>query len=612
MKLSTKLLLSYFTVACLVLLIGVASLFLNEHIKNDLIQENRHSIEELQRLSNLRFHLQNSLIFTRNFLFEKSRERSSPTIQVQLQSRRAEQAARNSLTRFHQYLESIDMSDSTYHMPEFTNEQVYEEVNQFSDTLSQSFDIYESLLLDLFDLETETGLGDEIFNLTIEPYFRTTLLPILDRYQTQHSAAIELKIQSLESRVQRNTRIIIFITLVAFFFSIALAYLIYNSIARPLRYLTRATEKIGSGNLSQRIHIGTNDELEQLGESFNRMAENLNKSMVSREYVNNIIQSMGDMLVVTDSDFVIRLVNRSVTDTLGYRAEELSGATFWRLFPEDRIASFEQIIDQKPTRHSMESRFLSADGKEIPVLISCTRLEPSEQMGAGEIVFVAGNITIQKEAEEKISRSLKEKEVLLSEIHHRVKNNLAVISGLLEMQLWTLSENDVNISPLQESQLRIQSIALVHELLYQSDNFSEIQLEQYIHKLLKAIQKTHKNDEKAIEIRTDLENVSLTIQKAIPASLILNELVVNAYKHAFDGRSGGTISVSLSQEEDTVQLIVEDDGVGLPTGFDPLSQKSLGMTLIKTLIRQIGASFTLNESEKTSTGTRCVIRFTNS
>ncbi|MEX1063506.1 MAG: histidine kinase dimerization/phosphoacceptor domain -containing protein [Balneolaceae bacterium] len=392
----------------------------------------------------------------------------------------------------------------------------------------------------------------------------------------------------LQSQADSNTRIIVIITCIVFIIACVLAYLIYHSIARPIRYLTLAAEEIGSGNLDKRIHIGTDDELEQLGKSFNDMAENLNKSMVSRGYVDNIIQSMGDMLVVTNSDFEIELINKSISETLGYNMGSLRGKKIWSLISDSDVPLLKEILLKTEAKKSFEVQYKTSTGTDIPVIISFSYLRESDGTSRG-VVFVASNITVQKEAEMKVSRSLREKEVLLAEIHHRVKNNLAVISGLLEMQVWNLPDDDKSIGPLKESQLRIHSIALVHELLYQSDTLSEIKLDEYIEKLLRAIQKTHASSEKAISVTTNLAQVRLTIQKAIPASLLLNELVVNSYKHAFRNLSKGKIEIILKQENGRIELTVLDDGVGLPSDFDPFRQKTLGMTLVKTLVQQINA-----------------------
>lgn len=608
MKLSRKLLLSYITVAFLVLLVGATSYLHNQHVKNELIEESRRSLTELQRLASLNYHLQNSLIFTRNFLFEQTREDDTEIMVYPFRSRSAQEAAVQSLDLFASYLQTIKSSHPGHEAMGPEQRLLHSRLDHFADTLSASFNLYRSLSIELFDLEEEVGMGDEMFNLTIEPYFRTTLLPILEDFRTHQTAWVELQMSEIEQRVERNTQLLLILSMFAFALAVLLAYLVYRSITHPLRNLTHAAEEIGSGNFEKRIRIGSGDELAQLGNSFNRMAENLNRSMVSREYVNNIIQSMGDMLVVTDSDYRIGLINRSVADTLDYDDEKLSGREIWQLFDKDEADRIKGKLSRNDLRNSsMEASFLTASGEKIPVILSFSTLKEGAGNPSG-FVFVASNITVQKEAEYRITRSLKEKEVLLSEIHHRVKNNLAVISGLLEMQVWNLSREDVNIAPLKESQLRIQSIALVHELLYQSENFSEIRLDQYITKLLAAIRNTHES-EKNVDVITELEKVKLTIQKAIPASLVLNELVVNAYKHAFDGRKEGVIGVKLALSGQEVLLQVEDNGRGLPPDFDPFQQKTLGMTLIKTLVRQIAAHFEVEADGKGGTGTRFRIRF---
>jgi PAS domain S-box-containing protein len=608
MKLSTKLLLSYLAVAFLVLLVGASSYLLNSQIKDSLIGDSQRSISEIQRLSNLEFNLQNSLLFTRNYLFELSREVDADPAQVHLKSRNMESTARDHLNRFIVNLDSIRTDIPASYKLDTELSSHYGQLIRYTDSLATSFDLYRSLIFELFELEDEVDLQEEMFNTTIEPYFRTTLLVILDQFRRAQEETVDSQMSILRSEAERNTRIIIIITLVVFIVASLIAYLIYHSIARPLNHLTLATEEIGSGNLSKRIQIGTSDELEQLGESFNKMAENLNKSMVSREYVNNIIQSMGDMLVVTDQSFEIKLINRSITETLNYQDDELTGKKIWSLINEKDIELIKRNLASSREKRSFEAKYKTKEGGEIPVIISYSFLEGNSGEEEG-IVFVASNITAQKEAEEKVSRSLKEKEVLLAEIHHRVKNNLAVISGLLEMQVWNLPEDDKSIGPLKESQLRIHSIALVHELLYQSETLAEIKLDQYINKLLHAIQQMHNNKDQLIDVVTELDPVRLTIQKAIPASLLLNELVVNSYKHAFNGLVDGQIDVILNQTNGHVELVVQDNGVGLPDDFDPMKQSSLGMTLIKTLVQQIEADFKVGVREDIASGARFSVVF---
>ncbi|MEX0994446.1 MAG: histidine kinase dimerization/phosphoacceptor domain -containing protein [Balneolaceae bacterium] len=610
MKLSAKLLLSYLAVAFLVLLVGAGSYFLNKNIKDNLIEESQHSISEMQQLSDLGFHLQNSLLYTRNYLIEKTNERESSPGQIQFNSRTAEQAVRSHLNEFSNFLDSLQIDNElqVYTDQDFVDSQ--NNLEQLFDTLETSFQLYQSLLHELFDLEEEEDevYGDEIFNLTIEPYFRTTLLPILEKLRESQKERVRLQMGYLQNEAESTAEVIVILTAIAFLIAILLAYFIYRSIAQPLKNLSAAVKEIGAGNLEKRIKINTHDELQRLGDSFNRMVENLNKSMVSREYVNNIIQSMGDMLIVTDPGYKIGLVNKATLQTLGYEQEEIIDTEIWGLFEDQHLTGLREKVSEMTGSSSFESKFLTKDGREIPVIISYSTLS-EKQKGMTGIVFVASNITAQKEAEEKINKSLKEKEVLLAEIHHRVKNNLAVITGLLEMQVWNLEENDQSIPALKESQLRIQSIALVHELLYQTESFSEIKMDEYALKLLNAIEKAHRQSDKSIRVKTDLDPVRLTIQKAIPASLLLNELVVNAYKHAFDGRSTGSVSVNLHEKNEKIHLTVQDDGIGLPREFNPLKEKSLGMTLVKTLIQQINAELEVADTGNGESGTVFHISF---
>ena len=221
-------------------------------------------------------------------------------------------------------------------------------------------------------------------------------------------------------------------------------------------------------------------------------------------------------------------------------------------------------------------------------------------------VYVATDISERKKADELVIKSLREKEILLSEIHHRVKNNLAVISGILHLQVFE-SDNEQVISALKESQTRIQSISLVHEMLYHSETLSFINYRQYVKELILAIAKTHKMENKRIEVFSDVDEISLNINQAIPCSLLLNEIIVNSYKHAFNDKIEGKISVYIMKNRDSIKMVIEDDGVGFKSDFFK-STKSLGTTLIKTLTSQLKGEYKL-ESGKDGVGTKIEVNF---
>ncbi|MET0759913.1 MAG: histidine kinase dimerization/phosphoacceptor domain -containing protein [Flavobacterium sp.] len=203
-----------------------------------------------------------------------------------------------------------------------------------------------------------------------------------------------------------------------------------------------------------------------------------------------------------------------------------------------------------------------------------------------------------------IKDSLAEKEMLLKEIHHRVKNNLQIISGILELQNTTVSDHTAKII-LQEGQARIQSIALIHKTLYQSENFSSVPFQNYLTELINAIQNTYRNTNSKIETVINANEIELGINTAIPLGLIINEIITNCFKHAFLGKENGTINIRFTKEQEFYKLIIEDNGNGLPKDFDPKKLHSIGFDLIQGLTKQLGGTFNW-ESKK---GTTIIIRF---
>ncbi|MEH1941537.1 MAG: PAS domain S-box protein [Nostoc sp.] len=224
------------------------------------------------------------------------------------------------------------------------------------------------------------------------------------------------------------------------------------------------------------------------------------------------------------------------------------------------------------------------------------------------LVAVQQDITEHKQAEEKIKASLKEKEVLLKEIHHRVKNNLGIVSSLLQMQC-RRTQDPLVTAILRDSQNRIASIALVHEKLYRSEDLADIDFAQYIPDLTTHLFDSYNVSSSQIKLKIQVDNASLDIQTAIPCGLIINELVSNALKYAFGDRCGGEIQVKFYQEsESTLTLIIRDNGVGLPENFDSKKAKTLGITLVQGLVKQLRGKLEINSQQ----GTEFKITFTNS
>ncbi|TFH42057.1 MAG: response regulator [Chrysiogenales bacterium] len=214
--------------------------------------------------------------------------------------------------------------------------------------------------------------------------------------------------------------------------------------------------------------------------------------------------------------------------------------------------------------------------------------------GPVRVVVSHTDITEIKLAEERILASLHEKEVLLKEIHHRVKNNMQVVSSLLGLQSAAITEGADIRGAFNDMQNRIKSMAIVHENLYHSEDFSRVDFREYIRSLVMNISHSFGIDGERIRVSIDVEDVALDMNAAVPCGLLLNELITNALKHAFPGGRKGELMISMHRiDGGAYRLAVKDDGPGLPDGLDSIAQSSLGLRLAKLLANQIGGELTV-------------------
>jgi len=211
----------------------------------------------------------------------------------------------------------------------------------------------------------------------------------------------------------------------------------------------------------------------------------------------------------------------------------------------------------------------------------------------------------QKQAEEDLKASLKEKEILMQEIHHRVKNNMQIISSLMKLQSRKFRDNRLK-EVFRECHGRIQAMALVHETLYQSDSLSEIDLRQYVERLANHLFQAYKARGK-IQLKLGIEDIIFEIEQAIPCGLIVNELLSNSLKHAFPGGRKGNIEIRAHLTENgEIELAVSDNGVGLPDGFDLHNTETLGLELVAGLVEsQLEGTVSINMEK----GTEFVMHF---
>lgn len=207
--------------------------------------------------------------------------------------------------------------------------------------------------------------------------------------------------------------------------------------------------------------------------------------------------------------------------------------------------------------------------------------------------LTAANTKLSKEvnerciAEAQLEQSLHEKEILLKEIHHRVKNNLQIISSMLALQVSQTKEPYI-ANTLMDSQNRVQSMALIHDKLYQSEDLAKVDFAQYLQSLLAYLSRSFQSRQKDISVNIEAVPITLEITQAVPCALIVNELITNAYKHAYPDNTAGQITVQVcSPQEGIMQLIVSDGGVGMPANFNIAESTSLGLQMVNALVDQV-------------------------
>ncbi|MBL8473600.1 MAG: PAS domain S-box protein [Rhodocyclaceae bacterium] len=319
-----------------------------------------------------------------------------------------------------------------------------------------------------------------------------------------------------------------------------------------------------------------------------------------RERLRQVVECSPSATLLVSAEGCIVLVNAQAEHIFGYAREELLGQ------PVEVLASdvaapgqggfgTEFLLQAKahPLGSGMEISLRRKDGGEFPAEVAVSAIDTGE----GPMVLAAiMDISERRERMARIEAALREKDLMLGEIHHRVKNNLQIIHSLLEMQSRRI-EDPVVREALEGSRNRVRSMSLIHQTLYQSQDFEQVDFRSFLELLLPMLMESSGAESGQIRLDIEAAQVTIPIDIAIPCGLIVNELVTNALKHAFPRGSGGTIRVSLGPDADgRTVLCVADDGVPLADDVSGYEKKSLGLKLVNLLADQIGGSLQISRS----------------
>ncbi|MBL0944644.1 MAG: PAS domain S-box protein [Hydrogenophaga sp.] len=334
-----------------------------------------------------------------------------------------------------------------------------------------------------------------------------------------------------------------------------------------------------------------------------------NRRIELDDYLGQAFHRIPVAMIVVNQRGEITRVNQLAETTFGYDAPELIGRPVEVLIPTRFRAAhpgyrqgFLAETTARPMGLGRDLSGLRKDGSEFPVEIGINPVETGE---GTMILSVILDLSERKQAEKRIQDALTQKDLLLREVHHRVKNNLQVIHSLLDLQALKLSDNEV-VEVLRDSQNRIRSMSLIHQTLYQSRNFARVDFQRFLDDLLPSLTESYRSVAGKVDIVVDAHKVQLPINEAIPCGLVINELVSNALKHGFAQGRSGRIEVSIQQlAERQVELSVSNDGEPIAADLNLEHTPSLGLQLVQLLARQLNGSLQVQRAAPT----RFTLRF---
>ncbi len=329
-----------------------------------------------------------------------------------------------------------------------------------------------------------------------------------------------------------------------------------------------------------------------------------NALIESERYYKTIFENTGTATIIVEENSTVSLVNTQFENLYGLKKEFIEGKKWTdfvseKFIPRMRKYHLTRRINPEVVPRNYEFDFVDSSG-EIKNIFVTVAIVP----GTTKSLVSLQDITYRKTAENALKTSVLEKDTLLREIHHRVKNNLQIISSLLNLQSRYIEDEEA-LDVFIESQNRVRSMAIIHEKLYKSDKMSKIDFGEYINDLTKSLFYNYLIEQDKIRIITNIENIYFDVDTSIPCGLIVNELITNCVKHAFPNDINGEINIDMSNNQGIYTLNVSDNGVGFPEDIDFKNTESLGLQLVSNLVNQLDGTVELVNKG----GTSVVIKF---
>jgi PAS domain S-box-containing protein len=332
--------------------------------------------------------------------------------------------------------------------------------------------------------------------------------------------------------------------------------------------------------------MGVSRDITELKEAEEQLKNSLERNKA-------IINALPDIIFRIDKQGVYLDVLTNNEELLAYPPSEFLGKNLNQFFPLCFVKKTKQCI-KRALRN--ERDIIQEYSLSIPTKRNGFFEARYAKINENEVLIVVRDITETKQVAEELKKSLNEKEILLKEIHHRVKNNLQVISSILNLQSSFIKDNRT-INILRESQNRIKSMAFIHESLYQNKDFSNVNFADYVSNLCNTLFYTYNTSDDFVKLKLEISPIKLSIDNAIPCGLIINELVSNALKYAFPNNKKGELTIRVYQQKNKLNVEVEDNGIGFPENLNFRNTDSLGLQLVITLVEQLNAQIELISKE---------------